>query len=222
MPTEPHRIRILIADDHPIVREGLAAILGTQPDFDVIGQASNGAELVRLAVTHNPDVVLTDLEMPGVNGVEAIRLLRQESPATRAIVLTVFDTDDRILGALQAGAQGYLLKGAPRDEIFRAVRIVYEGGSLLQPLVASKVLKHIGGGNQPEQDALTERETEVLRLMARGKMNREIAEQLFISERTVKFHVSSILSKLDAGNRTEAVSLATARGIIEIEREGER
>jgi DNA-binding NarL/FixJ family response regulator len=219
MSTESHRIRILIADDHPIVREGLAAILGTQPDFDVIGQASDGAELVRLAVAHNPDVVLTDLEMPGVNGVEAIRQLRQESPGTRAIVLTVFDTDDRILGALQAGAQGYLLKGAPRDEIFRAVRIVYEGGSLLQPLVASKVLKHIGG-NQPEQDALTERETEVLRLMARGKMNREIAEQLFISERTVKFHVSSILSKLDAGNRTEAVSVATARGIIEIEREG--
>jgi DNA-binding NarL/FixJ family response regulator len=221
MSTEPHRIRILIADDHPIVREGLAAILGTQADFDVVGQASDGAELVQLAVALNPDVVLTDLEMPGVNGVEAIRQLRQECPGTRAIVLTVFDTDDRILGALQAGAQGYLLKGAPRDEIFRAVRIVHEGGSLLQPLVASKVLKHIGG-NQPELDALTERETEVLRLMARGKMNREIAGQLFISERTVKFHVSSILSKLDVGNRTEAVSVATARGIIEIEREGER
>jgi DNA-binding NarL/FixJ family response regulator len=221
MSTEPHRIRILIADDHPIVREGLAAILGTQADFDVIGQASDGGELVQLAAAHQPDVVLTDLEMPGVNGVEAIRQLQQKSPVTRAIVLTVFDTDDRILGALQAGAQGYLLTGAPRDEIFRAVRIVYEGGSLLQPLVASKVLKHIGG-NQVEHDSLTERETEVLRLMARGKMNREIAEQLFISERTVKFHVSSILSKLDAGNRTEAVSVATARGIIDIEREGER
>jgi DNA-binding NarL/FixJ family response regulator len=214
--TEP--IRILVADDHPIVREGLVAILGTQPDFDVVGEASDGSELVRLATELRPDVVLTDLEMPGVDGVEALRQLRESCPDLRTIVFTVFDTDERILSALQAGARGYLLKGAPREEVFRAIRVVNDGGSLLQPLVASKVLQHIEGTRKPadDLDALTEREAEVVRLLAQGKTNKEIASTLSISERTAKFHVSSILGKLGAGNRTEAVVIAAARGIVEM------
>jgi DNA-binding NarL/FixJ family response regulator len=211
------RIRILVADDHPIVREGLAAILSTQPDFEVIGQAVDGADLVAQAGQLRPDVVLTDLEMPQLDGVGAILQLRRASPETRSIVFTVFDTDERILAALQAGAQGYLLKGAPREEVFNAIRVVDGGGSLLQPIVASKVLRQISGGSLhgEEREPLTNREIEVIRLLAQGKPNKEIATELAISERTVKFHVSSILGKLGAANRTEAVAIAAARGIVE-------
>ncbi len=210
-------IRVLVVDDHPIVRDGLKAVLSTQSDFEVVGEASNGAEAVRQAMALQPDVVLLDLEMPDVNGVEALRQLRAQSPDMKVIVLTAFDTDDLIVGAVRAGANGYLLKGAPREEIFQALRVVSEGGSLLQPIVASKLMRHIEERSLERQlprEPLTEREMEVLQLLAQGKMNKEIAAALVISERTVKFHVSAILGKLGAGNRTEAVTMAAQRGLV--------
>jgi DNA-binding NarL/FixJ family response regulator len=212
-------IRILVADDHPVVRDGLCTMLATQPDFQVVGEAENGNEVVKLAERLEVDIVLLDLEMPGMDGVEALQALQNQKPEIRAIVFTAFDTDERILGALKAGAQGYLLKGAPREELFRAIRVVNEGGSLLQPVVASKLLQHMSaqaGKEQADVEDLTEREMEVLHLLAQGKPNKEIAETLVITERTVKFHVSSIMAKLGAGNRTEAVMIAAQQGIIEL------
>lgn len=231
-------IRILLADDHPIVREGLRAVLETQPDFEVVAEAASGDEAVRHAVALQPDILLLDLEMPIMDGVEAIRRLRQLRPDSRIIVFTAFDNDERIIHAVQSGANGYLLKGSPREEIFQAIRITMQGGSLLQPVVASKLLRHVGHVGQQEQQAhpsnsaihspstsqapthipsfevLTERELEVLTLLAQGMPNKEIASQLVISERTAKFHVSSIMGKLGATNRTEAVALAAQKGLI--------
>ena len=212
------KIRILIVDDHPVVRDGLAAMLGTQPDFEVVGEAADGGAAVAKASLLQPDVILLDLEMPEMDGVQALQQLRQRSPAVRAIVFTAYDTDERILSAVQAGAQGYLLKGVPRHELFQAIRVVSQGGSLLQPVVASKLLRHIRSEASPALPSatLTRREREVLGLLAQGKANQEIADQLVISQRTVKFHVSSILHKLNASNRTEAVSIAVQLGLIEI------
>jgi DNA-binding NarL/FixJ family response regulator len=201
-------IRILLADDHPVVRDGLAAMLATQPDFEVIGEAGNGAEALTEAARLRPDVVLMDLEMPILDGIEAIRRLRVADPSVQVVVLTAFDTDERIVGAIQAGAQGYLLKGAPRAEIFAAIRTVSSGGALIPPVIASKLLRQV------REDALTAREKEVLELVAAGLANGEIAGRLFISERTVKFHVSAILSKLGAKNRTQAVRVARERGLV--------
>jgi DNA-binding NarL/FixJ family response regulator len=203
-----------VADDHPMLREGLVAVLGTQPDFDVVGEAADGTEVVRLAETLRPDVILLDLEMPGVDGVAALEGLRDAGSEARAIVFTAYDTDERILRSLRAGARGYLLKGASRAEIFDAIRTVHSGGSLLGPAVTSRLLEHIEQGDERSSD-LTPRELEVLTLLARGLKNAEIADELFISERTVKFHVSSILAKLGAENRTEAARIAVRRGLVE-------
>lgn len=219
-------VRILLADDHPIVREGLRAVLETQADFEVIAEAANGDEALRIVQEARPDIILLDLEMPLMDGVEAIRRLRQRAASPRIIVFTAFDNDERIIHAVQAGANGYLLKGAPREEIFNAIRVTMEGGSLLQPVVASKLLRHMeqhslppaspGTGDQRMSyyEPLTKRELEVLTLLARGMPNKEIATHLVITERTAKFHVTSIISKLGATNRTEAVSLAAKKGLI--------
>ncbi|HEV2583972.1 MAG TPA: response regulator transcription factor [Ktedonobacteraceae bacterium] len=244
-------IRILLADDHPIVREGLRAVLEIQADFEVVGapdQAASGEEALRLAIELQPDILLLDLEMPGMDGVETIRRLRAQARQSsanstgaarhaahdatqrpRIIVFTAFDNDERIIAALEAGANGYLLKGAPRDEIFNAIRVTMQGGSLLQPVIASKLLRHMGqhplspsahssaSASQHPYEALTERELEVLSLLAQGMPNKEIAARLIISERTAKFHVSSIMGKLGATNRTEAVSLAAQRGLVRLQ-----
>ncbi len=208
-------IRILLADDHPVVRDGLALMLQTQPDFQVVGAADNGLAVLQQCAAHQPDVLLLDLEMPQLDGLATLEQLRATCPDVRVIVFTAFDTDDRIVAAIQAGAKGYLLKGAPRQELFNAIRVVHEGGSLLQPIVASKLMAHISRQNQqPPQEPLTAREHEVLRHMAHGKPNKEIAADLTITERTVKFHVSAILAKLGATNRTEAISLAIQQGLV--------
>ena len=212
-------IRILVADDHPIVRDGLVAILSTQPDLDVVAEAGDGQEVLAQVAQSQPDVVLLDLEMPQLDGVETLRRLRERHPQTRVIIFTAFDTDERILAAVQAGAQGYLLKGAPRHEVFNAIRVVHEGGSLLQPVVASKLLRQMSApaaGDAGLVEPLTPREQEVLNYLAQGLQNKEIAQKLVISERTVKFHVSSILTKLEVGNRTEAVAVAAQRGLIDM------
>jgi DNA-binding NarL/FixJ family response regulator len=210
-------LRIVVADDHPVVREGLVAMLETQPDFGIVGTASTGTEALTLVRSLEPDVLLLDLEMPELDGVGVLRQLAAETRRTRVIVFTVFDTDERIISAVEAGAAGYLLKGAPRADVFAAVRVVANGGSLLAPLAASAVLRRVRG-EQPEPAAprLTPREQRVLELLASGLSNKQIAAQLGIAERTVKFHISAVLTKLGAGNRTEAVTRAVQRGLIEL------
>jgi len=212
------RIRILIADDHPVVRDGLVAMLSTQGDFQVIGEAATGRETVSRALELRPDVLLLDLEMPDMDGVHALEEIRRQIPGIQVIVLTAFDTDERILSALKSGASGYLLKGVPRQEIFHAIRTVSQGGSLLQPVVTTRLLEHIRSAEEAQApiDPLTEREREILQLVAKGGSNKQIAVALAITERTVKFHVSAILRKLNAANRAEAVQKALTSSLIEL------
>ncbi|MBX5445958.1 response regulator transcription factor [Sphaerobacter sp.] len=209
-------IRILVVDDHPVVREGLVAILEAQEDLTVVGEAGDGDQAVQQYRDLQPDVVLMDLAMPGTDGVQAIQEIKRIDPNARVVVLTAYDTDERILQAVQAGASGYLLKGAPREDIFRAVRVVYRGGSLLEPVVAGKLLNRVGDllRGEPVEEELTARELDVLTLMARGLRNKEIAYELSITERTVKFHANAIYRKLDVSGRTEAVSKAIQRGLV--------
>jgi len=203
-------IRVAVADDHPVVREGLVAMLRTEPDIDVVGEAGTGADALALAAAARPDVLLLDLEMPGMDGVGVLRGLQARGSGTRAIVFTVFDTDDRIIAAVEAGAAGYLLKGAPRAEVFAAVRTVAAGGSLLAPVAASAVLRRVRGGGP----VLTPRERQVLDQLARGLGNKRIAAALGIAERTVKYHLGSIFAKLGARNRTDALARAAEAGLV--------
>ena len=206
-------ISILVVDDHPVVREGLVAVLEDQADFRVVGAVGSGEEALALAERLRPDVVLLDLELPGMDGVEALPRFAAVSPETRILVFTAYDTDERVLGAVRAGARGYLLKGATSEEIARAVRAVHGGGSSLEPRVAARLLAEVGG---PRRGApgLSERERAVLRLVAEGLPNKQIARALAIAERTVKFHLASAFRKLGADNRAQAVALAVQRGLL--------
>jgi DNA-binding NarL/FixJ family response regulator len=214
---EAGTIRIAVADDHPVVRDGLIAMLETQPDFAIVGSAANGTDALALVASADPDVLLLDLEMPELDGVGVLRALRESCARVRTIVFTVFDTDERIIAAVEAGAAGYLLKGAPRADVFSAVRVVAAGGSLLAPPATAAVLRHVRGeAPDPQGPSLTTRERSVLEHLARGLGNKQIAAQLGITERTVKFHVSSVFAKLGAANRTEAVRRAAQAGLIEL------
>ena len=205
-------IRVAVVDDHPVVREGLVSILKDEPDFDVVGSAGSAEDLLTLVDRAKPDVVLIDLELPEMNGVQAIERLAQTAPQTRLIVFTAYDTEEKIADALRAGAKGYLLKGASADRIGRAIRDVHAGGSALEPRVASRLVARLRGASP--STTLTSREREVLRLISQGQSNRQIAKRLSITERTVKYHVGSILNKLGADNRAQAVALAAERHII--------
>jgi DNA-binding NarL/FixJ family response regulator len=206
-------IRIVVVDDHPIVRQGLVATLEDEADFEVAGAASSAEDAVALVAELRPDLVLLDLELPGLSGVEAIPRLLEASPNTRILIFTAYDTDERVLTAIRAGAKGYLLKGAAVAEIAGAIRAVASGGTALAPSVAAKLAEAVRAprGAGP----LTGREREVLRLIAQGLPGKQIANALSISERTVKFHTASVIRKLGADNRAQAVALAAQRGLLE-------
>jgi DNA-binding NarL/FixJ family response regulator len=211
-------IKVLITDDHPVVREGLSAMLNKEPDIQVVGEAENGTEAIDKAKELQPDVVLMDLRMPEVDGVEAMRQIRAATPDIKFIVLTTYDNDEYIFKGIEAGARAYLLKDAPRDELFKAIRAVYKGESLIEPAVAGKVLDRFVQLSRQVQapEELSERELEVLKLMARGAANKEIATSLCISESTVKTHIQTIFQKLGVSDRTEAVTEAIKKGIIRL------
>jgi DNA-binding NarL/FixJ family response regulator len=206
-------IRLLIADDHPVVRDGLRAMLATQPDMELVGEAATGAEAVASARALGPDVVLMDLQMPDLDGPSAIATLREQAPAVRVLVLTTYSTDADITRAVDAGATGYLLKDTPREQLFGAIRAAAKGESVLSPSVATRVL---GRMRAPAEEALSPRELEILGAVARGLSNKQIGRQLYVSEATVKTHLLRIFSKLGVNDRTAAVTIALERGIIRL------
>jgi DNA-binding NarL/FixJ family response regulator len=204
-------IRLLIVDDHPVVRDGLRGVFTGDPDFEVVGEAGDGAEAVAMVDRNPADVVLMDLRMPRMGGVEATARLREAAPATRVLVLTTFDTDRDVLPAIEAGATGYLLKDAPRDELVRAVRAASRGESVLSPAVAGRLMGQV---RKPTQEALSRRELDVLKLIADGATNREAAGQLFVSEATIKTHLLHIYDKLGVRDRAGAVGEAYKRRLL--------
>jgi two-component system NarL family response regulator len=205
------KLRILIADDHGVVRNGLRALIDQQEDMETVGQARNGGEAVEMFASLAPDVTLMDLQMPLVDGVEAITRIRARDPMARIVVLTTYDGDEDIYRALRAGAMAYVLKDAEVEELFRTARAVFAGRTCIPPAVASKLAERTRGVH------LTPRELEVLRLMVVGRSNSVIAQTLFVAESTVKTHINSILAKLGAEDRTEAAAIALRRGIVHLE-----
>jgi DNA-binding NarL/FixJ family response regulator len=210
-------IGLLIVDDHPVVRDGLSGMFASAGEFAVLGQASDGAEAVRLAQALKPDVILMDLRMPGLDGVAAITELARRGVAARVLVLTTYDTDSDVLAAIEAGATGYLLKDAPRAELVRAVRAAANGEAVLAPSVAARLMSRVrapGGASAHAEESLSARELEVLELVAAGNTNRETAARLFISEATVKTHLLHIYEKLGVSDRAAAVAEAYNRGLL--------
>lgn len=209
-------IRVFVVDDHPVVRHGLLAILCWEQDIELVGEAADGLEAVRLILDRRPDVVLLDLRLPNLSGIEVMRQVRVLQPQIRFLVLTTYDTDEYIGPALAAGAQGYLLKDALPDDLARAVRALMQGGATLEPAVAARLLGRMSEGDRSEE--LSARELDVLRLMVVGASNKGIATRLGLSENTVKSHISHIFGKLGVQSRTEAVAAALQRGVVPIER----
>ncbi|MDE3090987.1 MAG: response regulator transcription factor [Chloroflexota bacterium] len=208
-------IRILIADDHEIVRVGLRNVILSEPGMQVIGEAADGEQAVQQARALNPDVILLDLLMPRKDGLTAIAEIRKANPHARILVLTSFAGDDKIFPALQAGAQGYLLKESSSEELLQSIRQVYQGQSPLHPEVSRRVIRKLNQpAESPQKSILTDRELEILKEIARGRSNEEIAEQLVVSESTVRNHITSILAKLNLANRTQATLYALREGII--------
>jgi two-component system NarL family response regulator len=203
-------IRIMIIDDHPVVREGLSRIIVSDENMEVVGEASNGAEALEKFRKLRPDVALMDMRMPQMNGVEAIEAIRKDFPNARIIVLSTYDLEEDIYLALQAGARGYLLKDSPHTELIAAINRVHAGERVIPPSIATRLAERVGGNE------LTARESEVLNLIVHGKSNKEIGHELGISEGTVKSHVNNILDKLDVTDRTQAVSVALKRGIVHL------
>jgi NarL family two-component system response regulator LiaR len=209
-------IGVLIADDHPVVRQGLRTFLETQDGLEVVGEASDGAEALELVQRLVPDVVLMDLVMPGLDGVEATRRIRGLSPTTKVIVLTSFDDDEKVFPSIKAGAAGYLLKDVRPHDLVEAIRTVQRGEALLAPSVAAKLMQEVAGERRPG-GGLTDRELDVLRLIARGLSNKLIARELVVSEKTIKTHVSNILAKLHLADRTQAALYAVREGLAPLE-----
>jgi DNA-binding NarL/FixJ family response regulator len=203
-------IRVFSVDDHPLLREGIAALVNSQPDMVLIGQGSTGGEAIQLFKEQLPDVTLLDLRLPDMSGIDVLIAIRSQFPEARIIMLTTFEGDVEIQRALQAGARGYLLKNMPPTELLEVIRLVHAGKKRIPPEIASQLLEHMA------DEVLTEREIEVLREVADGNRNREIAERLFISEETVKVHIKHIMEKLGASDRTQAVSIGLRRGIIQL------
>jgi DNA-binding NarL/FixJ family response regulator len=210
MTTAQARIRVFSVDDHPLLREGIAAIINNQPDMLVVTQASDGREAVRLFGQHLPDVTLMDLRLPDMSGIDALIAIRSEYPDARVIMLTTFEGDVEIQRALKAGARGYMLKSAPPNELVETIRQVHKGKKQIPQQIAAHLAEHFS------DEALTEREVDVLRHVSGGNRNRDIAERLFISEETVKVHIKHIMEKLGASDRTQAVAIAVRRGIIQL------
>jgi len=204
-------IRVLIADDHPVVRDGLRGMLAGEPDLEVVGEAGDGIEVLANVDTLRPDVILMDLRMPGMGGVDAIRALTERRSPARVLVLTTYDSDRDVVPALGAGATGYLLKDAPRAELVRAIRAAARGEVVLAPSVATRLVTQL---RSPAQETLSERELEVLTLIAQGETNRGAAARLFVSEATIKTHLLHIYAKLDVGDRAAAVAVAYERGLL--------
>ena len=211
-------IRIVIADDHPVVRQGLATVLGQEEGLEVVGQAANGLEAVDQARKLQPDIILMDLQMPEMDGVEAILEIKMETSDIGIIILTTYDTDDYIFRGIEAGARGYLLKDSPPEEVIKAIHTVHKGESMIQPRVASRLLdrfSQLSHDSVPEE-VLSPREVQVLQLIAKSAVNKEIASELFIGESTVKTHIIHIFNKLGVKGRTEAVTEGAKRGIIQL------
>jgi len=217
--TELGTIRVLIADDHAVVRQGLRTLIGTEPGMTVVGEAGDGVEAVEMARAYKPDVILLDMVMPRKDGLEAIREIKRENPNVRILVLTSFSDDDKVFPAIKSGALGYLLKNASPRTLLGAIRDVHRGEPSMSPAIANKLMRELQRKPElpPTEEPLTEREVDVLKLVAQGLTNQEIAEALFIGEGTVRTHVSSILSKLHLANRTQAALYALREGLASLD-----